>query len=177
MYDSDVVEIRKTYAGEDWFEHVTDAQIYSAWGMRSEDLCASWLAYHPGERDPGFESYLKGILKREGPLDMMLFCPNCTYQHIDAKKGEWRNPPHKSHLCEACGFIWRPADVPTNGVEKTQTKGEKDGQKEDSDLYVFTGEELIQLLSSVRNRTASIFEEAANAVFRIDFRDIIKGKK
>lgn len=35
-------------------------------------------------------------------------------------------PPHKSHLCHACGCIWRPADVPTNGVEQIQTRGRKD---------------------------------------------------
>ncbi len=42
----------------------------------------------------------------------------------------WNNPPHKSHLCliedGGCGTIWRPADVPTNGVAQIKTKGEKD---------------------------------------------------
>lgn len=72
------------------------------------------------------------------PIDMVLFCPNCGKQHIDApdwmpvaSKTEfaplkWDNPPHRSHLCHSCGTIWRPADVPTNGVEHTQTKGKAD---------------------------------------------------
>jgi hypothetical protein len=38
----------------------------------------------------------------------------------------WMNPPHKSHLCKFCGVIWRPADVPTNGVEVLQTRGKAD---------------------------------------------------
>lgn len=38
----------------------------------------------------------------------------------------WTNPPHKSHLCHACGTIWRPADVETVGVSHVQTLGEKD---------------------------------------------------
>lgn len=38
----------------------------------------------------------------------------------------WLNPPHRSHLCHRCGTIWRPADVPTNGVRAIGTKGEKD---------------------------------------------------
>lgn len=38
----------------------------------------------------------------------------------------WDNPPHKSHLCHGCGIIWRPADVPTNGVAAIKTHGEKD---------------------------------------------------
>lgn len=71
------------------------------------------------------------------PIDMLLFCPACGDQHIDAPEdtsenepyrhpGLWSNPPHRSHLCHACGCIWRPADVPTNGVAATQTRGKAD---------------------------------------------------
>lgn len=52
----------------------------------------------------------------ERPIPMVLLCPRCQAQHIDEKKGEWTNPPHRSHLCGDCGTIWRPADVPTTGV-------------------------------------------------------------
>ena len=38
----------------------------------------------------------------------------------------WLNPPHKSHRCGNCNFVWRPADVPTNGVAHAKTKGEND---------------------------------------------------
>ena len=75
------------------------------------------------------------------PINMVLFCPACGVQHIDApEKGElisggpnagrvrrgWTNLPHKSHLCASCDHIWRPADVPTNGVAAVQTKGNDD---------------------------------------------------
>lgn len=60
------------------------------------------------------------------PIDMVLYCPKCGVQHIDAPdlnhdphyEGAliWTNPPHKSHLCHGCGHIWRPSDTPTNGV-------------------------------------------------------------
>lgn len=73
------------------------------------------------------------------PIDMVLHCPACGLQHIDKDEaagmlafdvacyGEpWRNPPHRSHLCHGCGHIWRPADVPTNGVAAVQTKGKAD---------------------------------------------------
>jgi hypothetical protein len=63
------------------------------------------------------------------PIDMMLFCPKCGLQHIDApdeRTPDWTNPPHRSHLCHGCGCIWRPADVPTNGVAAIQTRGSKD---------------------------------------------------
>jgi hypothetical protein len=38
----------------------------------------------------------------------------------------WVNPPHKSHRCSNCNIVWRPADVPTNGVEKAKTVGDND---------------------------------------------------
>ena len=77
------------------------------------------------------------------PIDMVLFCPACGMQHVDAPEYEddptmlasgithktfdgWTNPPHRTHLCHHCGFRWRPADVPTNGVLAVKTKGEKD---------------------------------------------------
>jgi hypothetical protein len=82
------------------------------------------------------------------PIDMVLYCPKCGEQHIDEPDtlhvfdgkdaagnahvgdvggdGEWNNPPHRSHLCHGCGHIWRPADVPTNGVAAVKTAGKND---------------------------------------------------
>lgn len=73
------------------------------------------------------------------PIDMVLHCPKCGLQHIDEPEPElgpnfdgsgdallWPNPPHRSHLCHGCGHIWRPADVPTNGVKAVKTKGKAD---------------------------------------------------
>ncbi len=73
------------------------------------------------------------------PIDMVLHCPACGLQHIDAPEPElgpsvdgsgdmpiWSNPPHRSHLCHGCGHIWRPADVPTNGVAAVKTTGNAD---------------------------------------------------
>lgn len=71
------------------------------------------------------------------PINMVLHCPACGLQHIDepekdahahsdGTETQWDNPPHRSHLCHGCGHIWRPADVPTNGVAAVQTTGKKD---------------------------------------------------
>jgi hypothetical protein len=88
------------------------------------------------------------------PIDMVLHCPNCGAQHIDGpmtdaqyserlhesswwecggdKPERWTNPPHRSHQCHACKgpdgkpFVWRPADVATNGVEAVKTRGKDD---------------------------------------------------
>lgn len=62
----------------------------------------------------------------EAPIDMLLFCPTCNAQPIDAPSEDWSNPPHKSHLCHICGEIWRPCDRPTNGIESICTKGSDD---------------------------------------------------
>ena len=78
----------------------------------------------------------------QAPIDMVLHCPKCGQQHIDSSEGRvlygnepiddqfytpvWSNPPHRSHLCHGCGHIWRPADVPTNGVAAVKTQGKAD---------------------------------------------------
>ncbi len=86
------------------------------------------------------EQYGQVVTLLEGrPLDLVLNCPVCHAQHIDAPDKmhyipgtakEWDNPPHKSHLCHECGTIWRPADFPTNGVEAVKTKGAGDSDLE-----------------------------------------------
>lgn len=81
--------------------------------------------------------------KLTAPIPMVLFCPACGEQHIDkddpcpdegcphygtqhSHPDSWLNPPHRSHLCHGCGHIWRPADVATVGVVKTETSGKAD---------------------------------------------------
>lgn len=93
--------------------------------------------------DDQLREILREKARREGktptPINMVLHCPRCHAQHIDEaddaaeslRKGSlgepvWANPPHRSHLCHNCGCIWRPADVPTNGVEKVTTHGKND---------------------------------------------------
>lgn len=73
------------------------------------------------------------------PAPMLLYCPNCGTQHIDAPEEReidrgshidmtcnWTNPPHRSHLCHACETTWRPADIATTGVAVIQTHGKSD---------------------------------------------------
>jgi rubredoxin len=49
------------------------------------------------------------------PVPVILFCPSCHARHIDT--GKWADKVHHTHACQACGFTWRPAVVPTVGVE------------------------------------------------------------
>jgi hypothetical protein len=76
------------------------------------------------------------------PIPMILHCPKCHAQHVDAPETDeqygrrvaaierplkrWTNPPHKSHLCHSCGCTWRPADVETYGVATIESRGTLD---------------------------------------------------
>jgi hypothetical protein len=52
----------------------------------------------------------------EGPgIPMLLWCPVCHERHID--KGEFALKNHHTHACQSCGHCWRPAVVPTFGVQ------------------------------------------------------------
>jgi hypothetical protein len=80
------------------------------------------------EADAQIDASLSGLQSIAGPIPMVLHCPACGVQHIDApeNKGRWTNPPHRSHLCHYCGHVWRPADVATTGVLAIATKGKND---------------------------------------------------
>lgn len=119
------------------------------------------LTYLPTYNHADLAACLETMLQ---PIDMILHCPLCGVQHIDAPSGEhaaicnitcgmpaqgcscgkWTNPPHRSHLCHGCGCIWRPADVPTNGVKAIKTKGKSDSNPENIPWGDFNRRELIE---------------------------------
>lgn len=96
-----------------------------AWKFNSDALKNAGLQALD-ERKPFHEAMLKRGAAL--PIPMVLYCPACGVQHIDQPQPEkgWTNPPHRSHECQACGCIWRPADVATTGVEVIQTHGTAD---------------------------------------------------
>lgn len=49
------------------------------------------------------------------PIPMLLWCPECCDRHID--EGEFATKSHHTHACQKCGHVWRPAIVPTLGVQ------------------------------------------------------------
>lgn len=57
------------------------------------------------------------IEAERAPIPMILHCPvtGCGVRHID--EGELATRPHKTHTCQKCGFEWKPAAVPTVGVQ------------------------------------------------------------
>jgi hypothetical protein len=69
---------------------------------------------------------------------IILVCPVCDTQHIDKPDAStgWTNPPHRSHLCGACGAVWRPSDFPTVGVESIETIGKRDTVKRSGSVWI-----------------------------------------
>lgn len=63
--------------------------------------------------------------EQPNPIPMILHCPMCHTRHID--EGEFATRAHHTHACQGylphdsrrrrCGNVWRPALVPTVGVE------------------------------------------------------------
>lgn len=49
------------------------------------------------------------------PIPMLLWCPECGERHVDV--GEYATQGHHTHACQHCGHVWRPAVVPTCGVQ------------------------------------------------------------
>lgn len=94
--------------------------------------CPKCGTQHIDVPEPEHELYRDGdsnlpaaILDANGQVVLDL-CRRCGRGESELSEPCWTNPPHRSHLCGNCGAIWRPADVPTNGVEKIKTRGEKD---------------------------------------------------
>jgi hypothetical protein len=112
-------------------------------------------------------------------IDMVLHCPACGLQHIDAPEGEphldvaridedapdgepWINPPHRSHLCHGCGNVWRPADVPTNGVSAVKTTGKADSPlaaPAPVALAAVGAREFLALIDTTLNECRNAFED------------------
>lgn len=94
--------------------------------------CPKCGAQHIDRPEPEHDLYRDGdvplppaILDTNGQVVLGL-CRRCGRGESDLTEPCWGNPPHKSHLCQRCGTIWRPADVATNGVEAVVTRGERD---------------------------------------------------
>jgi rubredoxin len=94
----------------------------SDWRMRLEnaspaELREALLALRP-ERDQlslqvaQFEADAKNP---PAPIPMHIVCPICKARHID--EGEFATKVHHTHSCQKCGLTWRPAVVPTVGVQ------------------------------------------------------------
>ncbi|WP_247896103.1 hypothetical protein [Azospirillum brasilense] len=101
-------------------------------------------------------------LTSPAPLPMLLFCPRCGLQHIDApdERAGWTYSPHRSHLCADCGCIWRPADVPTSGVLAIATSGKADNWN-GADAVAAAEAELLRTFKDIMTLAGAAREDAA----------------
>lgn len=68
----------------------------------------------------GFAGELQQIkLERDALLNVGVptetKCPKCNTLHVDQE--QWATTPHRTHLCHACGNLWRPYAVATYGTD------------------------------------------------------------
>jgi len=65
----------------------------------------------------GLEELLTPLFEKveHFPVPLLLKCPECGMRHVD--RGEFATKVHHTHSCQCCGHCWRPAVVPTVGVQ------------------------------------------------------------
>lgn len=96
-------------------EHIeADEKILGAW---SEVLDALSCDLHGRCVPHALEKIqeLKTGCSPKEPIPMLLWCPGCGSRHIDVD--EFATKVHHTHACQDCGHVWRPAVVPTVGVQ------------------------------------------------------------
>jgi hypothetical protein len=52
--------------------------------------------------------------------------PERRLTEVACSCGRWENPPHRSHQCHHCSWVWRASDVPTEGIASPRTGGSRD---------------------------------------------------
>jgi hypothetical protein len=95
--------------------------LFSAMRSQEEDVKVNG-AKHPGLLEP-MQGILRDLLRQfdellpdlGGAIPMILTCPACGGRHLD--EGEFATKVHHTHACQHCGMVWRPAIVPTVGVQ------------------------------------------------------------
>lgn len=83
-------------------------------------LAPPMLELHPTEPPPWAAVESEAYARVEAPpppapIPMLLWCPECGNRHVDV--GEFGLKEHHTHACQHCGHVWRPAIVPTVGVQ------------------------------------------------------------
>lgn len=92
-------------------------------------------------------------IQENGQSISVCFAETCSCQDFTA----WLNPPHKSHRCGVCNHVWRPADVPTNGVLTLETRGKADGLARP--IAFANGADFTAALAALRERIIAELED------------------
>lgn len=98
------------------------------------------------------------------PIPLLLTCPQCGMRHIDA--GEFATKPHHTHACQHCGMTWRPAIVPTVGVQFLP------GFKDEINPAKVWSEAAVKGSLSLREQVANMKEVALQVRSRHDYQQL-----
>jgi predicted RNA-binding Zn-ribbon protein involved in translation (DUF1610 family) len=110
-------------------EHLTQLAIELRMHAQTPELLPT--AERRGEAFRNVANHLdKTAAEIQAPVPMILTCPSCGERHID--RGDFATKVHHTHACQGCGMVWRPAIVPTVGVQFLP--GFKDGYVTAEDL-------------------------------------------
>lgn len=91
-------------------------QAYRGKGARARQSYAPSRSADQGSQGgAGPAAAAGGAVLMGDPIPMLLHCPLCGERHID--RGDFATKVHHTHACQGCGHVWRPAIVPTVGVQ------------------------------------------------------------
>ena len=114
----DVVDVPPGASGGSWSFYAVLRRRNSTWVITRHathgDAQLAVDALYVDLVQPILTGDVEGDAKPE-PIPLILTCPGCNARHID--EGEFATKVHHTHSCQACGLTWRPAVVPTVGVQ------------------------------------------------------------
>lgn len=124
-WDLEVVEVQEEGVTRKRFHHTPSGTTLKVrWSVEVMADLKHFLHGDGTERDVILmllEQVARGLFdipappSNQGIVDIVTHCPECGLLHLD--EGEWRDRPHKTHLCAKCGALWRPNnDHHTRGV-------------------------------------------------------------
>jgi hypothetical protein len=99
--------LRSKEATQQTASDATDTTAAIAWAANERERQQFREGFESGQR-VGAEQ------QKHVPIPMLLWCPKCSEKHVD--EGAYATTPHSTHTCQNCGLLWKPALVPTVGV-------------------------------------------------------------
>jgi hypothetical protein len=135
-YEAALIEFRRGWYPSRSKLEITDRELFDRiYCMIDENIAwRAWQTTDVRTRTPEAADVMRAAERaaivtlaneKPAPIPMFLTCPMCNTRHID--EGEFATKSHHTHSCQTCGLTWRPAVVPTVGVQ--YLPGFKDGVK------------------------------------------------
>lgn len=126
VHESCAGHLRSKVSERDEWERIAKAEKAGFWDLHAkyralkaehEDCRPRGRPVYSGMSGPAAPGLWRADDPHESPapIPLLLTCPACGERHVD--RGEFATKPHHTHACQSCGMVWRPALVPTVGVQ------------------------------------------------------------